>query len=270
MIRRNLLLLDPPTSDSQCKTPYSFSLQLALKYLEVGGIKLESTSNQELRLRNTVIKRLKHNSGGYQNADVSGYQILLNYRSAQQVAERVTITDVLRGRVNPKLVKDHIILIGVTATSLKDIFYTPYSSGKSDNSGKMSGVMIHAQSISHILSAVLNQKPLFWFVNEWGEFLWICGCALTGGLIAWRIQHPLWLGLVSGVTLVVLLGANFFVFTQWGWIPIVSPVLGLIFSVGSVVAYMGYQSQQEKEKIAQLVQEKRRSHRPVAGFIREE
>ena len=253
-IRRNLLLLEPAPNDP-CKTPYSFSLQLALKYLEARGIEPQFTPKRELKLGNTVFKPLESNSGGYQNVDNGGYQVQLKYRSGKEVAQQVTIADVLSDKVNPDLVKDRIVLIGSTAPSLKDIFNTPYSSGKVDNSGKMAGVVIHANSVSQILSAVLEpQEPLFWFLPQWGETLWILVWSLAGGLIASRIQHPVRLGIASGVTLAVLIGGNFFIFTQGGWIPVVSPTLGLLLGASSILGYSAYQAKQEQEEIAQRAQ----------------
>ncbi|MGB6296206.1 MAG: CHASE2 domain-containing serine/threonine-protein kinase [Rivularia sp. (in: cyanobacteria)] len=254
-IRRNLLLHEP-AADDPCATPYSFSLQLALKYLEVGGIQPQFTSEQQLKLGNTLFKPLKSNSGGYNNVDDGGYQILLNYRSGKDIAQRVTVTDVLSNKVNSELVKDRIVLIGSTAASLKDIFNTPYSSGKLDKSGKMAGVVIHANSVSQILSAVLKpQQPLFWYLPEWTEVGWIFVWSLAGGLIASRIQHPMRLGIAGGITIAVLIGGNFFIFTQAGWIPVVSPGLGLILGAGSILGYTAYQSKQEQEEIAQRIQE---------------
>jgi CHASE2 domain-containing sensor protein len=253
-IRRNLLLVSSDESDP-CKSTYSFGLQLALKYLEVGGIQPEFTANQELKLRNIVFKPLKSNAGGYEKADTSGYQILLNYRSGHQIAQQVTITEILEDKVKPDLVKGRIVLVGSTASSLLDILNTPFASGKSDNSGKMAGIEIHAQSISQILSVVLNQQPLFWFIPEWGKVLWIWGWTVVGGLLVWRIQHPLALGLAGAIALSVLFVGNFMIFLQAGWLPIIPPILGLVFSGGSVLAYTAYQTKQEQKEITQRVQE---------------
>ncbi|MBD2518667.1 CHASE2 domain-containing protein [Nostoc sp. FACHB-973] len=253
-IRRNLLLASSEESDP-CQSTYSFSLQLALKYLEVGGIQPEFTPNKELKLRNIVFKPLQSNAGGYQKADTSGYQILLNYRSGHQIAQQVTITELLAGQVKPDLVKGRIVLIGSTANSLNDIFNTPFTSGKSDNSGKMAGIEIHAHSVSQILSVVLNQQPLFWFIPEWGKVLWIWGWAIVGGLLVWRIQHPLALGLAGATALAVLFGGNFIIFTQAGWLPVIPPMLGLVLTGGSVLAYTAYQTKQEQKEITQRVQE---------------
>ena len=253
-IRRNLLLTK---SSKPCQTEYSFSLQLALKYLEVGGIKEEFTANNDLKLRNVVFKRLQPHFGGYNRADTDGNQIMLNYRSGKQIAEQVTVTDVLKGKVKPDLIKDRIVLIGSTAGSLKDFFNTPYSSGSLNNSGKMAGVEIHAQSISQILSIVLNKQPLFWDLPEWGEVILIWGCALIGGLVVWRSQHPLWLG-VSGVSIfAILFGTNFVIFSHAGWFPFVSPVFGLVLTAGSVLAHTAYSSKQEQKEFFLLVQEQK-------------
>ncbi|OUL25292.1 serine/threonine protein kinase [Nostoc sp. T09] len=268
VIRRNLLSVSTDAADP-CQSVSSFSLQLALKYLAVGGIQPQFTSNRELQLRNIVFKPLQPHAGGYQKADASGYQILLNYRSPRQIAQQVTVTELLSDQVKPDIVKDRIVLIGSTAPSLNDIFNTPYTSGKLDRSGKMSGVEIHAHSISQILSVVLNQQPLFWFLPGWGEVLWIWGWTLLGGLIAWRIHHPVGLGLAEATTLSVLFGSNFVIFTQAGWFPIVSPALGLIVAAGSVLAYTSYQSKQEQEVIMQRVQEQKELIAQLQSFARE-
>jgi CHASE2 domain-containing sensor protein/RIO-like serine/threonine protein kinase len=255
-IRRNLISVSVDQSEI-CQSPYSLSWQLALKYLEVGGIQPQLTSNNELQLRDVVFKPLQSNSGGYENADTQGYQILLNYRSPRQVAQQVTVTDVLSGQVKPDLVKDRIVLIGSTAPSLKDIFNTPFTTGKADDAGRMAGVEIHGQIISQILNAVLNNQRLFWFLPGWGEVIWIGGWSVVGGFLAWRIRHPLGLGLAEGGSLAILFGSNFVIFTQAGWFPVVSPALGLVVAAGSVLAYSAYQSKQEQEKILQRVQEQK-------------
>jgi CHASE2 domain-containing sensor protein len=253
-IRRNLISVGVDQSDS-CQSPYSLSWQLALKYLQVGGIQPQLTPNKELQLRSVVLKTLQPDSGGYENADTQGYQILLNYRSHRQIAHQVTVTDVLSGKVKPDLVKDRIVLIGSTAPSLKDVFNTPFTTGKSDNTGKMTGVEIHAQIISQILSAVLNNERLFWFLPGWAEVIWIGGWSVVGGFLAWRIRHPFGLGLAEITSIAVLFGTSFVIFTQAGWFPIVSPALGLVFTGFGVLAYSAYDSERERVKIGELLKE---------------
>jgi CHASE2 domain-containing sensor protein len=250
-IRRNLMLVDVDPSDT-CQSPHSLSWQLALKHLAVGGISPKLTSNKEIQLRDVVFKRLHSDSGGYANTNAQGYQILLNYRY-RKIAETVTITDVLSGKVQPNLVKDRIVLIGSTAPSLQDIKNTPFTGGSSGD--KMPGVEIHGQIISQILGAVLDGQKLFWFLPGWMEIIWIGGWSVVGGLLAWKIRHPLGLGIAEAGSLVVLFGVNFVIFTQAGWFPVISPAMGLIVTGVGMLAYSSYQDKEEKDKIIKLWKE---------------
>ncbi len=264
IIRRNLLLIQPePTS--ACTTPYSLGLQLALRYL--GNIQPKFSANKELQINHTIFKPLQSDSGGYEKVDTNGFQILLNYRSVDPV-KIVSVSEVLANQINPALIKDKIVLIGSTAPSLKDIFNTPYSASQQENP-KMAGVVVQAQMVSQILSAVLDKQPLFWFFPEWGEVVWIWVWSLGGGIIAWRIQHPLRLTLGTGVILTSLLGINYIIFTQAGWIPVVSPALGLIIATGSVVTYSAFRNKREQEKIAWQIQEQERTIKLLQALLQE-
>jgi CHASE2 domain-containing sensor protein len=253
-IRRNLISVSVNPSDV-CQTPFSLSWQLAIKFLDAGGINPQLTDNQELQLGDVIFKPLQSHSGGYENADAQGYQILLNYRSSGQIAQQVTVTDVLEGQVTADLVKDRIVLIGSTAPSLKDFFNTPLTSGKASNDGKMAGVELHAQAASQIISAVVDKRPLFWFLPGWGEVIWIGAWSVVGGFLAWRIPNPLGLGIATTGSLLVLFGGNFVIFTQAGWFPVVAPALSLVFASVGVLAYNAYFNKQEQEQILQKLEE---------------
>ena len=268
IIRRSLLFIAPassnrPASSSGANTGsicddssaqlLSLSFQSALRYLQVRKIQPEFTTADELKLGSTVFRSLKENDGGYQNADVGGYQILLNYRSPETVAKQVTLTQVLEGKIDPNWIKDRIVLVGYTAPSKKDDFGTPYSAGQQEKF-KMPGVVVHAQIVSQILSAVLDNRPLFWFWTEWGEVLWIAGWSLLGGILAWRIRHPAIFGLAGVVTIGGLFGISFAIFTQAGWVPIAAPTIGLIATSGSVVLVDRFEKGGYAKKIYKGVQ----------------
>lgn len=265
IIRRNLLLVKPE-STSACTTPYSFGLQLALHYL--GNSQLKFTSKGEIQLGNTVFKRLQSHSGGYRKIDVRGYQILLNYRSAHANFQQVSLTEVLSDRINSDLVKNRVVLIGTTAPSIKDAFNTPYSSGQQDNQ-KMPGVVLQAQMVSQILSSVLNRQPVFWFLPEWGEILWIWIWTLVGAGLAWWIRHPIYLGMAGIVTSGGLLGSNLIIFTLSGWLPLVSPALGLVGAIATIAVYRGFNSQQQQETIARQVQEQEKTISLLQALLKE-
>ena len=205
VVRRALLFVTPDPK-SPCASGTALSLQLAQEYLfRKHNLQGKFDTKQQFQLGSAHFKPLSINDGGYQQAEAGGYQILLNYRSPNQVAPIVSVTDVLTGRVDPKLIKDRIVLIGSTASSLHDEFITPYSAGKAEDAA-MPGVMVHAQITSQVLSAVLDKQPLWWFISEWMEGLWIGGWCLTGSLLAWYVRHPVRLLIVTGGAAILLVG----------------------------------------------------------------
>lgn len=245
-IRRNLMFANDG------KTTYlSFSLRLALAYFTDKGISSKLTANQDYQIGKAVFAKLKSNSGGYQNIDDRGYQILLNYRSPN-VAPQVTLTQVLNRNVDPALIKDKIILIGTAAPSIKDSFFTPYNAAERGNA-ETPGVVLHAQIVSQFLGTVLDNKPLFWYWDEWVEIIWIAGWAIAGSIIGWRVHNPLVLGLLATLSLGVLFGGSFLLFMQSGWIPVAAPALALILSGGSAIIYQIQQARQQQKMVMKLL-----------------
>jgi diguanylate cyclase (GGDEF)-like protein len=230
IIRRNLMYAYEGE-----KKYYSFSLQLSLKYLAEKNISFQATSDG-LQLGKISFPALNNHSGGYYNLDNAGYQVLVSYRS-MDVARQVTLTQVLRGEINPMWVKDKVVLIGTTAPSLKDIFFTPYNAGQSAKP-RTPGIFLHAQFVSQILNTVLDGKSLIWFWSEWQEALWIFLWALIGGVLACRLRHPLFLGVVGIVSWVSLYGFCFYIFLQGGWIPFLPASLTLITTGVSTFCYV--------------------------------
>jgi CHASE2 domain-containing sensor protein len=225
---------NPISSISPCKTSYSLSLQLTYRYLKAKGIPVTTTPEKNWQFGSVVFKRLKPRSGGYQNLDARGNQVLINYRATPQIAQSVTIQEVLTGKLEPEWVRGRVVLIGVTATSIQDYHDTPY--------GRMRGLDIHAHLVSQILSAVLDERPVIWQLPEWGDALWVWGWSLTGGLLILQVCWPgvykiplsLCLVLVLGISVGVLYGLCWVVLIQGGWLPFVPGALGLIITGGAI------------------------------------
>ncbi len=237
VIRRNLMFV------SDGVEYVSFSTRLAMRYLNHSGDRLP---NGDFVLGKAIFSPLKSNSGGYQRIDAAGEQILLNYRSVRYPSEVVTLNQVLQKQVNPALVKDRIVLIGTTALSAKDLFFTPFSPAETKNP-KMPGVVIHAQMLSHTLTAALEGRSLFWFWSEPIEILWIVSWAIAGGMLAYRVQRPFMLVLAGTGLLLLLAGIGYVLFLHQGWVPIAAPALAAI-AVGSftIVHQMQYARQQQQ------------------------
>lgn len=235
VVRRQLLF-----AEADGTTYFSLALRLGLLYLGDRGIQPKnSAENPEyMELRDRVFVPLNSRDGGYTTIDDRGYQILLNYR-AVEAASTVTLSEVLADAVDPALVTDKIVLIGATAPSIKDAFFTPYSVVQAENP-KMAGVSIHANMVSQILGPEMDSPQLsnlFWFWPEWAEILWVGFWGILGGFAAWRIRHPALQGLALILGLAAIWGTSFALFLLNGWIPLASPVLALLVAGTGVVAY---------------------------------
>ena len=235
ILRRHLIAMKASDS-SPCTTPYAFSAQLAFRYLEAEGISVKYTKKKDLQIGQVVFRRLRMNIGGYQKMDDWGYQILLNYRSFDplKAVEQITLKDLLRGAIDPNLVNNRIVLIGITNQSAGDYFSTPYTT---DHKQEMPGVIVHAQMVSQILSAVLDGRTLLWVWPVWGEAFWVFYWSVFGGILAWRIRNS-WLFGLAIVTVIGVISAISFVMLLKGiWIPLIPAVLTLVVTGSSVLIY---------------------------------
>ena len=214
---------------------YSFALRVGLKYLGPGENEL-SVDGEALTIGKTRFPLLDPDSGGYDVADSGGYQMLLNYRSSDFIARKVSLTEILDGEVSPGWIKDKIVLIGVTAPSEKDFFSTPYSSGLVRDY-VMYGVMVHAQIVSQLLSSVLGDASVFWYWSDWAETVWIFAWSLAGGLLVWRMKRSVLLGVALVGGLLVLGGTCAVAFILTGWIPFAAPALGFLLTGGGLITY---------------------------------
>ncbi|QHG19983.1 CHASE2 domain-containing serine/threonine-protein kinase [Nostoc sp. ATCC 53789] len=247
ILRRSLLFAY--STDNKCTTSFAFGALIAINYLEKQGIEYKFTNKKELQLGKSLFPRLQPNSGSYQHLDTDGYQILLNYRHPNSLADQVTLTQVLSGQVNSSLFKDRLVIIGTTAANLPPGgFYTPYST-LPDQPARMPALFIHAQIASQLISTVLDGRPLIWYWPDWVEFIWMWGWSLLGGIIVWRWQNPLLLLAVGGTTLLGLVGICIGVFLQAGWVPLIPSALTLVVSSICAIAYTSYQNQRQTQVI---------------------
>lgn len=237
VLRRQMVFMTPAPA-SPCQSRYAFSTQIALHYLLEEGIEPAFTADGNLQLGTTVFQRLRSHTGGYQGIDASGNQIVLNYRSTPRIAEQVTLSQVLTDQVNPESIRDRIVLIGVDDGLFGDLWKTPDRSRMKE---QQAGVVVQAHMISHLLSAVLDQRPLIWSWTLAVEVGWIGAWSLLGGLWAWwRVgrRSLLW---PAGATVVLtggLCGICFVVFLQGGWIPLVPALLAFVITGGGVTYYL--------------------------------
>ncbi len=219
----------------------SFALKLALIYLKQEGIKPESAQDdlKSLQLGQSVFRRFDANDGAYINTDAGGYQILVNFRGAVGIFPRVSMTDVLADKIDPELVRDRIVVIGSTAPSLKDFFFYPYSSIE-----QISGVELHANFISQIISAALYNRPLIQVLSASCETILIFLWAWIGASLSWKYKVSLRAGFSLFLAGFTLIGIVYIAFLFGWWLPVIPPVLACF---GSAIAITSYIAQLEEE-----------------------
>lgn len=233
VLRRHYLSQTPPPG-SACLTEYALNVQLAFRYLFIKqGIQPEFPTESTLKLGTATFQRLPDRAGGYQKFDNGGFQILLNSRSPA-IANQVTVSDVLNGRLQPQAIKDHIILIGVDREDI-DRVLTPYGTN-------IAGVLQQAQGLSQILSAVLDQRPLLQVWDLWFEGLWVWSWAVVGGSLVILLRG--WVLPSLGGAVIFISGTCFIALVVFhSWIPLIPSVLSLLLA-GSAIAIHQFKQQE--------------------------
>ncbi|NJL86312.1 MAG: CHASE2 domain-containing protein [Leptolyngbyaceae cyanobacterium SM1_1_3] len=246
VVRRSILLgvPEPPEETAikphYCNTPNiplgedfplpqeSMAFLLSLIYLEGEGVIADQSEFGEVLLGDRVLAPISLTFGGYAYSD-AGYDLMLNYRSARSAVEQVSLSDILNDAVDPDLIRDRIVLIGYTSQVEKDVFVTPYLAAQ-ENLREMAGVVIHAQAVSQIVSAVLDNRPLIWALPEPVEILWIWAWALSGGLLAVWSQRSWQFFLSVGAAVAVCVGTAYGLFLSGGWLPVVPSALVMVLT----------------------------------------
>ena len=231
-VRRYLLSRSPNplTQTTYCDTKYSFAWQLVYPYFQSKNIPV-TTSGKNWQFGSQVITRLVNRGGGYQKLDDRGNQLLISYRRTPQIAQQVTIRDILEERetFDPNWIKDRIVIVGVDAKSVPDIHDTAI--------GEIRGLHLHAHVASQLISAVEDNRPLIWWLPVWGDWLWIGFWSFLSGLVIWVGRNKLHriLGISSCVGIMVIVCQ--LMLAQGAWLALVPGLLAIAFTVGGITIY---------------------------------
>jgi len=234
----------------------SLSINLAIGYLE--KYQIFPKDNRILQLGDVTFHPISPTFGGYQNEKTAGYEIFMRYRSQKNVAPRISFKDALDDKLDSDLIKDKIVLIGMTTASNRDMFSTIYNTG--GNLAEMPRMLVHAQVISQILSAVLDGEKLPWALPDWIETAWIISLTGIGGTLMVLTQRgPILIAFgVSGLTVAYLVGV--LCFHAGGWVPIAAPMSAFFLSAAGARISKSYQRRHWEAK--QEARQKALSHEP--------
>ena len=235
-VRRAILETNRPENNK--KYAFSLPLQLAQTYLKAQGIELSNgiRDRNAIRFGSTELPRLFPNSGGYVQTDDFGVQLLLNYRNGRERFRKISLKDINDSenkKGNPNLLRDafagRIVLIGVTAPSIKDFINTD-AIANLQPPGKIYGVEFHAHVVSQIISAVLDKQPILeTWPQDW-EYLWIICWGVLGIYLGQLTKSPSKNFVYVALASLGLVGiAYIFIISKW-WIPVAPTLLVLVIN----------------------------------------
>ncbi len=249
IVRRGLLFMN----DGEGGVGYSFSLLLALLYLEGEGIHATPDPDDPalMRLGPTTIPPLAGTTGSYAGIDAGGYQYLADYRGAARGFPSVELRHLLEGHADLSRFRDRIVVVGLTAESVPDLFHIAFESDSSRAVG-IPGSALHAQMASQLVRYALGEMAPIESPSDWQEALLVLvWAALGAGLGLWA--RSTWQFAAVAAAAVVLLWLS-----GWGslvagwWIPVVPAGVACLGSASIVVAYVSSRERADRAEVMQL------------------
>jgi adenylate cyclase len=242
--RRGLLLMGDDTHGAV----YSLPAQLAMRYLERHDIFPEPDERNPdlLKLGKGTVQRFTAYDGGYIGADDGEYQFLLDARNASTAFEVIDMWSVLEGNVPEALFKDRIVLVGVTAESVKDEFLTPGAVRP------IFGVELHAQVAAQLLRMAFAGDEPARSIAQWKETAFIVLFCLLGALVGVRMHSTLAFLVIVVVGAVGLWGVGVVALSREVWIPMVPPMLAWLAAALGGVAVVASFERRERASIHRL------------------
>ncbi|MEH2175812.1 CHASE2 domain-containing protein [Nostoc sp.] len=192
-VRRALLTAEDAKEKNTIKA--GLATLVALKYLEAEKISLESINpqKQKFKLGKEIYLPLQNQEAGYTDADLGGYQILLNWHGSEAAFRTVAMRDVLAGKIPADLMRDRMVFIGSIASSTNDFFSTPFSSWISAQK-PTPGVVVHANIAHQLVRGAKTGNASLHGVSGIYLSLWIVLSSVIGSTGSWLLSsNRLWI-----------------------------------------------------------------------------
>ncbi len=248
LVRRALLF-----QDDGDEVASAFALKLTTLYLAQDGIvpQQDPVVPEWIRLGRTTLPPFTASDGGYVNADDAGYQILLDFGAASQALNEFSLTDLLDGRVEPRALTNRIVMIGVTAESVPDVFQIPVPYGVQGRD-QFPGVFLHGIITEQLLAAAIDGRRPLRVMGETEEIAWTLVWGMLGGVLGswtrsvWRFS----LITLAGLLLITLSTMALFV-VGW-WVPEVPPAFTWFLAIAIGEASTLAREQKDRTRLMQL------------------
>ncbi|MEB3294278.1 MAG: CHASE2 domain-containing protein [Synechococcales bacterium] len=233
---------------------YSLGIRLTKLYLQQRHIELQHDIEQTEAFRAGAVEiaHVESYTGSYTNVHAGGTQMIVNFRSGPTPFQKVSWRSVRSQQIAPDTFRDKVVLIGITADSVKDV--TPTYATPTHRFGNIYGVEMHAHEVSQLLSAVLDQRPMIQVWADGWEYLWIVAWGAIGILLGMKLRS-LWKILMLLFLLnLALLAGSFGLLLQGWWIPVVPAILA--FTLNGITPSLALIYRRQLDRQARLVERK--------------
>jgi CHASE2 domain-containing sensor protein len=181
--------------------------------------------------------------GAYQGIEDGGDQIMLNPRNHPQPFQQFSLRDVQQGKLTRSAIEGKVVLIGLTAVSIKDTVNAMAVWNQKDS--QVNGVEVQAHAVSQLVSAAIDHRPLIRSWSEALEIAWIVGWGVLGLLLGRLSRSPLQAVVEIGVALGVLFGVCYGLLILGWWVPLVPAIAVFFANASGFVAAKIYQREQD-------------------------
>jgi adenylate cyclase len=247
VVRRGLLFLDDESGVS-----FSFSLRLAMAYLADEGVYPQpgEPDPSYIRFGEVTLAPFESDDGPYVDADAAGYQFLLDYREGPAAFKSVSLKDLFEGNYPSAVFRDKIVIIGVSAESVKDTFFTPLDP-VSGELATMPGAMVHGYAASQLIRAGLESDAPLTSVDNRLEMLWIALWGVLGCLAGLMVHAFTRLFAVTLMGAAVIAGTSYVLFTYGVWLNMVPAVFSWLVVAALVTAYLSSYERMQRGELMQ-------------------
>lgn len=198
----------------------------------------------------TVLREFSPNDGGYVRTQPGGIEFLLDLRVEGPHAFRhFSASQILNGNFDEKGFAGKVVLVGMTADSVKDFLTT--SKDASDTRTPWHGVDVHAAAVEQLLRLAGGARPTrFW--PDWGEGLWTLAWGVLGGLVGGLFRSPWKLLPCVAAGAGLLYVTDRLAFEADWWLPFVPSLGAWGLSAFAVTSYVTRRERSDREMMMKL------------------
>ncbi len=214
-VRRALLFLS-----DESHVQHSLALRMLVRLTAPNGIPIGmSEANPDfLSIGPNTVPPLNGSFGGYHRADDAGYQIMLDFRGGMPRFDVLTLAALLDGDFDPSLVQGKLVILGVTAVSINDHFFTSLDTVGGEEF-KTDGVFVHALSTDRLVRYAFGDRAPIRAVPPWAEHVVAAVAAVLGVLLGWILRGPVRFPLALGGAAIALLALGYWSLMVGYWVP---------------------------------------------------